>query len=182
VPFKEKLDYYLNRQARKVREAGVDIRLGTVVTPEYAVSAGVNVVVAALGARPVKPPIPGIDGGNVLAAERTRTCIRKRSAARPSYSGPASSALSWPSTCRCRQKSLRRGDARRDQPRRQFPACTGAEVEIKKYGIDMNYNTKALEITDKGVVGEGPGVIKAVRGGHCHLRGRAGPVQARRQD
>jgi hypothetical protein len=26
------------------------------------------------------------------------------------------------------------------------------EVEIKKYGIDMNYNTKALKITDRGVV------------------------------
>ena len=69
VPFKKKLAAYLDRQARNVAKAGVDIRLGTEVTPEYAAASGADVVIAALGARPVKPPIPGINGANVFSAE-----------------------------------------------------------------------------------------------------------------
>ena len=69
VPFKQNLAKYLDRQAEKAAKAGVDIRLETEVTPEYAAKEGADVLIAALGARPVKPPIPGLDGGNVLSAE-----------------------------------------------------------------------------------------------------------------
>jgi pyruvate/2-oxoglutarate dehydrogenase complex dihydrolipoamide dehydrogenase (E3) component len=69
VPFKQKLDDYLNGQAKAVEKAGVEVRLHTEVTPEYAERVGADVIISALGARPVKPPIPGIDGPNVLPAE-----------------------------------------------------------------------------------------------------------------
>ncbi|MBR0401801.1 MAG: FAD-dependent oxidoreductase [Lachnospiraceae bacterium] len=69
VPFKKRLDEYLKRQARRVAEAGVEIRLNTPVTPELAESLEPDAIVAALGATPVKPPIPGIDGANVFGAE-----------------------------------------------------------------------------------------------------------------
>ena len=49
--------------------AGVEIRLNTTVTPQYAVAQKADVLIAALGARPVKPPVEGIDGTNVYAAE-----------------------------------------------------------------------------------------------------------------
>ena len=73
VPFKQRLDLYLKRQAAAVQRADIDLRLNTAVTPEYAEAVGADVIIAATGARPVKPPIPGIDGANVLGAEYAYT-------------------------------------------------------------------------------------------------------------
>ena len=69
VPFKTHLKEYLERQAMLCARAGVEIRLNTTVTPQYAVAQKADVLIAALGARPVKPPVEGIDGANVYAAE-----------------------------------------------------------------------------------------------------------------
>ena len=69
VPFKKRLDEYLSRQARRVADAGVDVQLNTEVTPEFAQKMRPDVIVAALGARPAVPQIPGIDGKNVIGAE-----------------------------------------------------------------------------------------------------------------
>ncbi len=69
APFKKHLKEYLERQAMLCRRAGVEIRLNTPVTPEYALKEKPDVIIAALGARQVKPPVAGIDGKNVFAAE-----------------------------------------------------------------------------------------------------------------
>lgn len=69
VPFKKHLEEYLNQQEKKVYKAAIDVRLNTEVTPEYAKAIGADAVVAALGAVPIKPRIPGIEGKNVLAAD-----------------------------------------------------------------------------------------------------------------
>ena len=69
VPFKQHMTDYVARQARLVSRAAVDVRLNTEVTPEYAKSLHPDVIIAALGARPVKPSIPGIDSANVIRAE-----------------------------------------------------------------------------------------------------------------
>jgi 2,4-dienoyl-CoA reductase-like NADH-dependent reductase (Old Yellow Enzyme family)/thioredoxin reductase len=69
IPFKTKLKAYIEHQIHMLGKSAVDVRLNTEVTPEYADSLRPDVIVAALGARPVKPPIKGIDGGNVMGAE-----------------------------------------------------------------------------------------------------------------
>ena len=69
VPFKKHLKEYLERQARLIDRSPVELRLNTAVTPEYALSVGADVLIAALGAAPVRPDIPGISGANVLGAE-----------------------------------------------------------------------------------------------------------------
>ena len=69
VPFKKHLADYLARQALLISRAGVDVRLNTEVTPEYVKAQKPDVLVAALGAKPIKPEIPGIDGKNVLCAQ-----------------------------------------------------------------------------------------------------------------
>ena len=70
VPFKKHLKEYLDMQERKVHaERGIELHMNTEVTPEYAKSVGADVIIAALGARPVKPNIPGIDGKNVFLAD-----------------------------------------------------------------------------------------------------------------
>ena len=69
VPFKKHLADYLKRQALLVSRAAVDVRLNTEVTPEYARALNPDVIIAALGARPKKPAIPGIDAPIVMGAE-----------------------------------------------------------------------------------------------------------------
>ncbi|MBR6951212.1 MAG: FAD-dependent oxidoreductase [Oscillospiraceae bacterium] len=69
VPFKKHLAEYLAQQERKVMNSSIDLRLNTSVTPEYAKEIGADVVIAALGARPIKPVIEGIDGDNVMLAD-----------------------------------------------------------------------------------------------------------------
>ena len=69
ISFKDKLKAYLETQRHLLSKAAVDIRLNTDVTPIYAESLRPNVIIAALGARPVKPPITGIDLPNVVSAE-----------------------------------------------------------------------------------------------------------------
>ena len=69
IPFKQHLEEYLDLQARRVMRAPINVRLNTPVTPELAASFHPDVVIAALGSRPVVPRIPGIDRGNVYGAE-----------------------------------------------------------------------------------------------------------------
>lgn len=69
VPFKTRLEEYLDRQALRISRAQITLRLNTEVTKEFAETLEPDVIIAAIGARPVKPPIPGIDGANVFGAE-----------------------------------------------------------------------------------------------------------------
>ena len=66
VPFKKLHDRHLDYQANLVRKERIDLRLNTEVTKEYAQEVSPDVIIAALGAVPSKPPIPGIDGENVI--------------------------------------------------------------------------------------------------------------------
>jgi 2,4-dienoyl-CoA reductase-like NADH-dependent reductase (Old Yellow Enzyme family)/thioredoxin reductase len=70
VPFKKRLHEYLERQARKIACSNIDLRLNTEVTPELAKTLKPDVIFAALGSVPQIPPIPGVDGANVIEATR----------------------------------------------------------------------------------------------------------------
>ena len=70
VPFKEKLHQYIELQKRLIsREPGIEVRLNTEVTPGLASELAPDVILAAMGARPLRPPIPGIDLPVVKMAE-----------------------------------------------------------------------------------------------------------------
>jgi len=69
VPFKSRLGQYLERQARRVHQVGVEVKLNTEVTETLAQEIAPDVIIAALGARPIKPSIPGIERKNVFRAE-----------------------------------------------------------------------------------------------------------------
>ena len=67
VPFKEKLRLYLDRQAMRIARAPIEVLLNTEVTTDFARSLRPDVIIAAFGAKPVVPGIPGIE--NALMAE-----------------------------------------------------------------------------------------------------------------
>ena len=48
------------------RDAGVEIRLNTEVTKEYAERENADALIIAVGSEPLVPPIPGLDGENVV--------------------------------------------------------------------------------------------------------------------
>ena len=70
VSFKKDLYDLPSKYAYLAREQGVEIRLGTEVTPELTATIKPDVLICAVGAEPVVPPIPGIDGANVIMASR----------------------------------------------------------------------------------------------------------------
>ncbi|WP_337985238.1 oxidoreductase [Dehalobacter sp. DCM] len=69
VSFKKHLDEYLKRQALLISRSPIEVRLNTIVTPELANSIAPDVIIAAMGSRPLIPKIPGINGENVIGAE-----------------------------------------------------------------------------------------------------------------
>ncbi len=70
IPFKARLDDYLNVQERRVLRSGIELHLNTEATPETVKDYKPDVIVAALGSRPLVPTfLPGWDRENVLGAE-----------------------------------------------------------------------------------------------------------------
>jgi len=68
IPFKQDMIGYVNAKALEMEKAGVEVRLGTEVTPQLVESIKPDVLIIAVGAEPIIPPIPGIDGPNVVVA------------------------------------------------------------------------------------------------------------------
>ena len=68
--FKNDLRKFMDYQIHMVEKLGVEVRLNTEATPELIASLEPDAVLAAVGADPVIPPIPGVDGQNVITAEQ----------------------------------------------------------------------------------------------------------------
>ncbi len=66
VPFKEAMFGFTKTMERLLRKEGVEIRLNTPVTAAYADKENVDVLICAVGSEPLIPPLPGIDGKNVI--------------------------------------------------------------------------------------------------------------------
>ena len=67
VPFKWTLKDYKEWLIRQVHKQGIPVHLNTRVTPDM-IDDGYDTVIAALGAQPIKPRIPGVDRSNVIFA------------------------------------------------------------------------------------------------------------------
>ena len=66
VSFKEDIIRYKDWLVRMLDKAGVEVRLNTEATPELLEKADADTVICAIGAEPVIPNIPGVDGDNVV--------------------------------------------------------------------------------------------------------------------
>jgi len=75
VAFKKNLDAYLNQQQQRIQDANIEVLLNTAVTPAMAETIEPDIIIAALGAEPVKPPIPGINHKHVFCAQDAYTAI-----------------------------------------------------------------------------------------------------------
>jgi 2,4-dienoyl-CoA reductase-like NADH-dependent reductase (Old Yellow Enzyme family)/thioredoxin reductase len=153
VPFKKLFSDYLDYQARMLSRAPIDVQLGTVVTPELARAADADVIIAALGARPVIPNIPGIHATNVLGAvdayyrpERTgKNVIILGGGLVGIELAIFLSGLGRNVTIIEMMETLSDGGN---------PVHGLALInEMNKYNIQVSTATRATEITDKGAIG-----------------------------
>lgn len=69
VPFKRDLCKFMDYLIHMVGKSGVQVRLNTEATVEMVEAMEPDVVIAAVGAKALVPPIPGVDGKNVITAE-----------------------------------------------------------------------------------------------------------------
>ena len=151
VPFKQKLGVYLRRQALALEKAGVDVRLNTPVTPDLAEELEPDVIIAAFGARPIKPAIPGIDGPNVVSAEEVYR--------EPEKAGEKSLILGgglvgvelaiYLNMLGKQAEVVEMMDAIGDGG--NIIHASALRVEIARRGIPMHFGTRAEEITAEGV-------------------------------
>lgn len=68
VSFKADLDKFMNVMIRRVNKRKITVMLGTNMTPELARSLEPDAIIMAIGAEPIVPPIPGVDGENAVMA------------------------------------------------------------------------------------------------------------------
>jgi 2,4-dienoyl-CoA reductase-like NADH-dependent reductase (Old Yellow Enzyme family) len=154
VPFKKLLSNYLNYQARMLSRAPVDIKLGTWVTPELAKTVGADVIIAALGSRPLIPGIPGITGRNVLGAEEVYYDPEKTGQKVAIIGGGLAgvelgiflSTLGRKVTIIEMMETLNDGG--------NNIHSLALMNEINRYGITISTATRAVEINENGVIGE----------------------------
>jgi 2,4-dienoyl-CoA reductase-like NADH-dependent reductase (Old Yellow Enzyme family)/thioredoxin reductase len=152
VSFKAHLAEYLENQARAVEKAGVDIRLNTSVTPELAATLAPDVIIAALGARPVTPNIPGIE--KAVGAEAVYNDPSKAGQNVVILGGGlVGSELAIHLARLGRHVTVvEMLDFINDGG--NMLQGLAIRLELARQGVDMKLSTKALEITDKGVLAE----------------------------
>ncbi len=66
IPFKREMYQLGLTLARQLELEGVEVRLNTEVTADYVEREKADALIIAVGSEPVVPPLPGIDGGNVI--------------------------------------------------------------------------------------------------------------------
>ena len=67
--FKRDLEKFMDYLIHMVEKLGVEVRLNTRATPELVEALEPDAVIAALGADPIVPKIPGVEGKQVITAE-----------------------------------------------------------------------------------------------------------------
>ena len=156
VAFKKPLDYYLNQQEQAISAAGIEVRLNTTVTPDYAIAQEADVIFAALGAQPLKPAIPGIDGPTVWSAQDAYTSLdqigQKVVILGAGLVGIELGLhlISLGKTVTILEMQDRINDGG------NFLHGLGLNVEINKKGLAIVYHAKATQITDTQINYESP--------------------------
>ncbi len=160
VDFKKDLDRYLNQQEALVKKADIDLRLNTEVTPEYARQIEPDVIIAALGASPAKPRIPGIDGANVMAAQDAYVSLDKiGQKVLIIGAGLVGVELAIHLKRNGRDVEIVEMLDHINDGGNSWHLF-GIKGELKRLGLEVNFNTGVKEITPTGVVCECAGEQK----------------------
>jgi 2,4-dienoyl-CoA reductase-like NADH-dependent reductase (Old Yellow Enzyme family)/thioredoxin reductase len=158
VPFKKHTIDYLRFQARSVtRNKRIEVRLKTEVTRESATSMGVDAIICSIGAGPIVPEIPGIE--KALSAEQVLRDIDKAGKKVVIIgAGLAGCELGIYLAMSGREvKIVEMTDRINDGGNFLHVQCMG--TFLRKYGVDIKFDTKAVEVAGKSIVCHGPGGV-----------------------
>lgn len=154
VPFKQNLQQYLTLQGELLKSSDIDLRMNTVATPELAKAINPDIIIAALGSRPTIPKIPGIDGTNVLGAEYAYMNADKVGKRVIVLGG----GLSGIELAIYLSQLGKRASIMEMADRLNFSGNVihfmAINNELMRHDIQVITSTKAVEINEKGVVGE----------------------------
>jgi len=156
VPFKERLHDYIEQQKAKIAKYNVDVRLNTEVTHDYAAQLKADAVICAVGSEVVKPPISGIDGANVYSGvEVFADPELAKGKLMILGAGLAGTELAIYLKGLGRDVEIIEMGGRINDGGNN---CHGIAVMdmIIQHNIPIHYNTRAEEITDKGIRCTGP--------------------------
>lgn len=137
----------------QARLEGVEIRLNTEVTPEYAQKENADALIIAVGSRPIVPPLPGIDGDNVIVVNRYYLEKEKVKGDEIVVLGGGLAG------CECAIHMARQGkkvhlvemrsELAPDANIRHRPILL---AELEKQGVVRHLNTQGLRVTQEGVL------------------------------
>jgi len=155
VPFKKHMTDYLRLQERNVKKnPRIDVRLNIEVTQELAKSMGVDAIICSIGAGPIVPKIPGIDKA-VSAEEVLRDIDKAGKKLVIIGAGLVGCELGIYLAMNGREAEIvEMTDHISDNGNFLHAQCSG--TFLRKHKVKISFNTKAIEVIDKGLVCEGP--------------------------
>lgn len=153
VDFKYEMYQFGITLEHQARLEGVEIRLNTEVTPEYAQKENADALIIAVGSRPIVPPLPGIDGDNVIVVNRYYLEKEKVKGDEIVVLGGGLAG------CECAIHMAREGkkvhlvemrsELAPDANIRHRPILL---AELEKQGVVRHLNTQGLRVTQEGVL------------------------------
>ena len=152
VPFKKRLDEYIDRQVTRVYSGGVDVRLNSKVNAELVKKLAPDVLIAALGGVSIKPDIPGIDNPNVYRAEEIYSDTDKASG-RVVIIGAGLSGLELAVHLSQLGYDVEIIEAA-DKPGNHGPHGEVLLFKLEDLGIKLSFNAPAKEITGSSVIAD----------------------------
>ena len=160
VPFKRLLQKYLRFQAETAAKEGVEVHLNTPMTPELAKSLCPDIIISAMGAKPVVPNIKGIEGASVMPAEEVY--INPEKVGKRAIiigAGLVGMELAiYLSMLGKKAVMVEMLDKVNDGG--NFQHMKAVWVELNKYGVEINLSTNAIEIDGSGILCNTPEGVK----------------------
>lgn len=165
IPFKIDM-YNLGVSLGKLVDAeGVDVRLNTEVTKDYAEKENADVIIVAGGSTPLVPPLPGINGDNVIIVNdlhKKADLVQDSVVVLGGGLAGCEAAIHFAKLGKKVSLVEMRDKLSPDANIRHRPLLL---AEIEKCGINVFLNHKGLNVSDKGVeVENGEGQKQLVEG------------------
>lgn len=150
--YKEYLEYELGKSA-------VDIRLNTVVTPELVKELRPDVLIAAVGGRPIIPPIKGIEKAvQIVDYYRDESEVGENVLVLGGGFAGVECAIGLALAGK-KSTIIEMSDALASGPNTPYPGTGAMQIDalwtnVKKNNVQVMLNTKCVEITDEGMICE----------------------------
>lgn len=156
-PFKARIGNYRRYMEYQLQKSSVDVRLNTEVTPELVKAIDPDVVIAAVGASPAKPPVKGIDKAvQVLELYANDTPVGDNVILLGGGFAGVECAIGLGMKGK-KVTIVEMSDTIASSANAPAPGNGAMQIDalwlnIKKYGINVMVNTKCVEITDSGMI------------------------------